>query len=1221
MPSELDEALSTASSKSDFGHAIAKHGSGLELPEIDAIRRVWEARKAGVEISWPWEGATAPVISVSQTAKNDPQTGLPLTGETQAAGERKPADASQDVAREAVDKKRGGSAQGNALRSGGGVSIDTFKPDAAVSSPKEIKLFDRSKQLIKKHGGNRKILEGRNPTGTLGVSYNHTGNIALAALNNIGVAAHETTHNVDRKIKFTDRITRTVGETSDGKPKYAPSTMAERKALTEVYTEFYPEGKKNHPLHKRVTEGFATFVQKYIEDPETMRKRFPELTQMIIDESGKYYSNEVSALIRDARQIVNEYHRLDPLQKIGSRISTGKSKDGKPFLNVKDRIETELVDRIWPVEKLASKAGVQLTSADPSLYVREYERINRIFAHNIKINAFGKESYITMRNGEYVELYDFNWGTVIKKLHELGMEDSFDQYLVARRKVSDFKRLDELQVAVEEAKLELKAAGEELKRQMAEMDADQVSDKGVAAARKKLQEARAAFNKHNALIKKDNISRELAEQAVALAAKTVPEISTVEKMFDQLVRADLDLLKESGIISGKDYTRYSAEDGYATFKRDMYDDLIDPKTGKIVNASNLTSKSVSSLKERKGSERAIISPIYASIANHNEIMRKSLRQVIWNKVADLADKVPDLMQREDLKRIYDPNTGKTTYPQDQDPNVVMARRDGKRIPYVINAEIKKYLDSALTPEAVTIAEHLVTGASRLFTKGTTSLYPGFAAMNIMVDQVTASAQTRTGYVPIVTQVRLLLKALSGDASKEGKFIREYMILAGATQTSTGWNELSPDEAKRMVARESTALGKVVDAYRAGEKIFGIPGQASEIFTRASEYANSRMQGDNQFVALEKAGRVSAPFHHRGNFGGSGFARAWVRGVPYFNAGMQVVKEYGKTLADQDRSKRALLVTSLVIGAKLAELIPFMLLANDDQKEKYKDIHADYLARYIFIPHPNGEDLLKFRVPEQMTGLAAPVNMALQNYLMDNDYNAREMKDAGLAWLPDQFDVTEPKRAFLSWMPQFGKPMLEVLMNTKTWPDTMPVESQEVQYDLPKYRAYRTTSEMAKALGEKTGLSPIKIDHLLQGYFGRSIKLVTKTRNELKKTLNPFLHESYFSAGRSVQEFYDQADAITQMRAAIKDGKEVLSDKDAALLEQDYQKVLSVKRGLKEYRDMDDERTPEAEKLRAKIIDTMDSLGTGEQYKEYFPRKSDIKKPKRFSSGSEGYGSY
>lgn len=1169
-----------------------KESRGRALDELDAkgpteLKRIAEREGVDLEFVKPDAASIRTAIRSQRNAKTPT--------------------APQDIEGEGKNKRilRVGGGN-NALAAGASTGIDNFVPVPNNPSPgTEFRLYEKSKALIKKYGGDRRIMEGRNPRGALGVSYGTTGNIALAALNNIGVAAHETTHNADRRLKFSEKITKVVRLARNGNPVYDSSTLEERRALTSVYETYYPDGDKKHPLKKRIVEGFATFIQKYIEDPITIRNQFPRLATMILDPGGKYYDQQISDLVAEARDIVNGYHALDPMLKIRARRANAKKITGDGFLNTKDRIETFIADRIWPIEKLAKAAGVQMTDKDPSIDLREFERTGRVFSHNVHKGMFGKDTYLSLRGGEYKEIYDFNWSTLQRTISENGMEEPFNDFLVARETIERYKDMDLLEQEMNSAKAALQAAVQQ------QTDTGAYTGPGtIDDLRKEFVRSRDAYMSAKRVLDNDKIPRQLAEDAVQIARKTIPGIDKIEDMFDKLVRADLDLLHEVGLVDDKSYAELSGKTGYVTKKRQILNDLIDPETEVVSAKSNLGGKSVSSLKRRTGSELAILDPIYQSVKNHNEILRKAMRQHVINKLADLAEKVPDLMQKETLVVKFDKKTGKAEYPQENDPNVIVARVNGKRVPYVINKDIKKHLESVLTPEAFDITEQLLAGAARLFTKGTTSFYPGFLFSNIIVDQVAATSQTRTEYLPVISQLQLIMAAMRGSASKEAQFMREYMTLAGATQTITGWNQMSVEDARRAVTGETTALQKIAKAYQAGEDIIGAPSQGSEIFTRITEYVRSRLSGDTQFVALEKAGRITAPFHHRGSWGGKTVGRAWVRSIPYMNPQIQVIKEYAKAHADGRRG-RVMVVTALVIAAKLAELIPMMMMASDDQKDKYKDLESDELSRYIFIPSRNGKDLLRFRIPEQMTPLATPMNMVLQNMMSNAGYGWSDFKNGAMAWIPDQFDVTEPGRMVLSWIPQLTKPTIEVSMNVKTWPAPRPMEGQSVQYLPPSERAYRTTSEFAKTIGKvignKTGLSPIKIDALLEGHFGRGVKLLTKTGTEVDKLIRPYAKESYFEAGRRIQNFYDKSEKLEQMRNAISEGKMTLGDRETKVFERQIEIVRDVKDGLKQYRDLQDEDTTEARIIRAKIIDGIDALETDEAYKNQFKKKSTPKK--------------
>ena len=49
-----------------------------------------------------------------------------------------------------------------------------------------------------------------------------------------------------------------------------------RVQLKDLYLEFYPGAKKTHKLKTKIVEGFATFIQKYAENPSLIENKYPQ---------------------------------------------------------------------------------------------------------------------------------------------------------------------------------------------------------------------------------------------------------------------------------------------------------------------------------------------------------------------------------------------------------------------------------------------------------------------------------------------------------------------------------------------------------------------------------------------------------------------------------------------------------------------------------------------------------------------------------------------------------------------------------------------------------------------------------------------------------------------------------------------------------------------------------------------------------------------------------
>jgi hypothetical protein len=991
-------------------------------------------------------------------------------------------------------------------------NLDNSEPEDVQKERKEFKLFERSKEIIQKYA--ERVGERFVPRGNQGMFFPKTNNIRLQALNNLSTVVHEVTHYLDKKYKLVQNV---IGATTRGD--------ATRKELTRMYTDHYPTGKKEHKLRIRMAEGIATLFERYVEDPKMTVAEYPRIVNQFITPGGKFNKPEFNEFLTDAKSVLEDFTGLDPTAKIMARMADAKSKiKDKNLLSWSERFNTFIADAIYPVEKLAQGAGVGMTRNDPSLWLRQYKNSAGMILNNIK----GEKGYWSLRNGEFKKIYDFNWKTLADKLHTAGTRDLFNAWLVARREHFGYQKLDELEKTLRE----LAAHSKEIQE-----SGDPEAMKEFIASIKAHSDA---FKQLSEVLAKDNFSKEDVAQVYN---EHKDRFQDEAKMFDDLIRSDLELLADPAVqlVTPDQFSSLSQNEGYATFKRDVYDDILgeggiafqQPKVGGVKASSMMT---------RTGSELSILDVMYSSIHNHAEIFRKAMKQIVWNKMLPVAEKFPELFQVVPLKVHVDEKTGMISFPQARSlsESIIMARKDYKRVPIQTDKGVKKVLDDVLTYKNVDLARELIITSSRIFTRGTTGSFPPFAIANFMVDQISASAQTRNKYVPIYDALNILSKAISEKDSPESAFATEYMMLGGERQTFVGWQDMQPDELFRKISTEKAGLERFLDWIDKGYEFLAIPAKYSEIATRMTEYIKSRLSGKDQLTALEEAGRVTAPFHHMGSWGGSELAITWIKAIPFSSASIQVLAEYASALGDPKRRQRAFAVVAAVTASLVAAFAGIMLYGDDDDRMIYKQLEPRELAKYIFTPNPFGKGLLKFRIPDQMGTFGVLVNMFLAQKLMGANYKMENFIDAATAWIPDQFDITDPIRLSVSWLPQLIKPYLEAMVfEKKTFPAVRPIESQGLQNKEPRARYYDTTSTLAKYLGNVLNFSPIKIDYLIEGYSGRVARLITGKNNQLpiaalgEMTRTTLVRDMYFTAGRNILDFYDKKNETIEKYNALK----------------------------------------------------------------------------------------
>lgn len=1084
------------------------------------------------------------------------------------------------------------------LQSKGSEKIDNFelrKPPEPDSD--EFKLHKKVVELIRKYA--KTIGEDYKPRNALGVYYTKTKNIRVNSMNNLSVAAHEIAHFLD----YANNITTSIDATITDK-------------LGDLYVEYYPGAKPTHKDKLKQLEGFATLLQKYVEMPTTITQKYPELVDYFLKPGGTKYNKVIGEILQDLNDIVAEYQGLSSLDKIGARMSSeGTNIDKESFLNFWEKLRTQVFDEIYPAEVLARKAGVNDTKADPSLWIRAYQSISGVINNNISTDR-GYWAFTNLQNG-FQKKHNFNWKTLLDSTTNRGITDSFATFLIARREYFSFQELDKLQSKrdqlevisksykelAEDAELDrdkVAELSEDFGIDLTELDRDQAKEKIRVA----FENADNLYTDLKGVLDRDNFDRTEIETAYE---ENKDRFTDEAKMFDVLSREDLDLLhnEEVQLIDAGQYAQLKNKEGYASFKRQFYDEIVGE--AESTGAVKVGSTKVSSLIRRKGSEKTIINPIYSALLNHNEITRKSMRQLVYNQIGKIGKSavLPTLFQEVPIIPSVDAN-GRVTFPQEKDSNLIMARENYKRKAILTDATVKQTIDNLLTYKNIDTFVQFYTGLSRMFTAGTTGLYPQFALTNFAVDQITATANSYNKFRPLYTPLSALKAAFQsakGVNSPEARFYEEYLVMGGERQTFTGWQKLEPGDLFKRIASEKSKMERAISLVQKGTDILSAPAAKSELFSRAAEYINARKAGKSQVQALEEAGRVTAPFHHVGSWGAKegqkGFGQTYIRGLPFFNASLQVIDQTARVASTPSGRQRMTFVTLAVVAAYLVSAMA-MADASDEQKEQYKDLEAADLASFIYFPNPSGEGLIRVKMSTTFSIPGTLINMVIANKMFSAKYDTKDVMEASTAWLPTQLQFTKPE-TILSWLPQIFKPAAYTILNVKDYPTVSPLVNMGLQRKPPALQYNEGTSVFAKKLGELLNISPIKVDYLLTGYLGRASGFLTG-RPGIYNPASSIMRDHYFTGGKRVREFYDTSEKVDAEYTAYQNWEKGYTELSKDAVTELYRKKIisdDIDSRLGEYRDIDVKSEPEkAAKLRGEILLLIEHLNTGTKPKNF-----------------------
>lgn len=1076
--------------------------------------------------------------------------------------------------------------------------IDNFE---LRSPPKpgteEFKLHKKVVELIRKY--TKTIGEGYLPRRALGVYYTETKNIRVNTLNNLSVVAHEVAHFLD----YANNITNGVDD-----------SLANQ--LGAVYLEYYPGAKADHPSKLQILEGFATLLQKYVEMPMTITEKYPGLVKDFFTEGGAKFTPVIKEVLTDLNNIVGEYQGLSSLDKIGARVTSDATNINKPsFMNFFDMVRTQIADRVYPIEVLAKKSGRHMTKIDPSLWVRAYNSVNGIINNNISTDR-GYWAFTDLQNG-FQKKHPFNWKTLIDSTQQRGVTDSFSHYLVARRQYFEYQELDRLKAQRDKleqfnneiqglmTKEDVENMNRDTKASLSEDYGIDISESKLEAIKRKVKRlfdsAEKMYLDLQGVLDKDAFDRTEVENAYK---ENKLRFKDEERMFDILSQEDLALLHNEDVqlVDKKTFSRLKSREGYASFKREFYDEIVGDS--EFVGGVSVGSTKVSSMMSRKGSGRTIINPLFSALLNHNEIVRKAMKQVVYNQFGNLGTSalMPNLFQETQVKINVDKTTGKISYPQEKDRNIIMARKEYKRVAILTDNKVKGIIDNLLTYKNVDVFSQLYMGASRMFTAGTTGFYPQFAVSNFVVDQITAMTNSYNKFIPLFSPISAMKTAMFkrfGSNSPEVKFYEEYLVMGGERQTFSGWQKLPPKDLFKKIKGEMSLMNNAISIVQKGGDLFSYPSAKSELFSRAVEYINSRKAGKSQVVALEEAGRVTAPFHHIGEWG-NGMFQTYIRGLPFFNAGIQFLDQ-SLRVAETGSGKARMTFTTLVITAAAISSLLQLKDATDEQKEQYKDLEAEDLVNYIYFPHPSGEDLIRIKMANLYSIPGTLINMIIANRIFGAKNTTRDMIEASTAFLPDQFNVTDPVKMVLGWIPQVFKPVSHIIFNVKEYPTVTNLVSMGLK-DKPAPLQYNeSTSEFAKKLGEMFNLSPIKIDYFLTGYLGRASGFLTG-KPGIYNPSSSIIRDYYFTMGKRVREFYDTKEQNDKNYRALQNAEKGFDNLDRDEYLEIYRKKIitdSMDDLLREYRDLDANKNQERmAEIRATFFTYIEKLEDGSKPKGF-----------------------
>lgn len=353
--------------------------------------------------------------------------------------------------------------------------------------------------------------------------------------------------------------------------------------------------------------------------------------------------------------------------------------------------------------------------------------------------------------------------------------------------------------------------------------------------------------------------------------------------------------------------------------------------------------------------------------------------------------------------------------------------------------------------------------------------PVYMARQLFRDSLGASIASGANTIPLLSALKQIGKT----------DVLERRGITGG-QVFTGM----PEDMSRMI--KDMQAGKI--SFNNGLAWLESKAAQADALTRRSQYESYLQQGLSEMEATYMA-LESMNFSRRGLSPSIHMASAL---IPFFNTQIQgldvLYRSFRGKMPMNERLnvRRKLLVRGMMLfGLSFA----YALAMQDDEAYKNAKPEDKYGNWFVPLDKLGIKEPLRLPIPFELGYIFKALPEAIVNILMAKDAQRDFTVDERGRAIDTAGNVLEAQKALkhigqqivpgLSnfFIPQAVKPALEVAFGTSiyTGRDIEPAREQGVE---PGYRTQASTTELAKAVGEMTGFSPIKLEFLIRGYTGQ-----------------------------------------------------------------------------------------------------------------------------------------
>jgi len=570
----------------------------------------------------------------------------------------------------------------------------------------------------------------------------------------------------------------------------------------------------------------------------------------------------------------------------------------------------------------------------------------------------------------------------------------------------------------------------------------------------------------------DSVTAKMSEEQVKQLEQKYPEFKEYAQDVYDFLDANLKELVDTGVISKATQQRF----------KEMYPhyvplDRVTDK-GAAINVPLDTKRTgVNTPIRRATGGSSNILPLFETMANRTlQTYRASARNSFGVELKNVLDSMSQLNQavnEADIDTIMDNLTV-----EEQNNELLQEGKNGMNPTFTVfdngqkvTYEISNDMYDALKPKNDLLKRINESKPSKYavkfnnFRRGLLTEYnPVFTITNAVKDaqDVLINSQHPAKTYSKVTEA-------TAQILSKGHWFQEYI--------QNGGEQNSYFKDGEFETKKTTVPSKIKNVATFPLRAISGVNNVIEMTPRLSEYIASRESGRSIQQSMLDASRVTTNFKAGGDF-----TKTLNRnGFTFLNASVQGMQQQIRNIQEANAKGLkgyAVLATKYAIAGAPALILNNLLWGDDDDYEDLQDYVKDNY--YCIAKLPNGTFL---RIPKgRMVATIQKVVSNAEDFVKDGKINADDVGKVFWGDLKEDVDLAISNLAPNNPLENNLLSPIFQAKNNKTWygedlvPSRLKDKPSKEQYD-------ESTDKLSRWLGEKTGISPMKINYLLDQYSG------------------------------------------------------------------------------------------------------------------------------------------